>query len=298
MVHAIGSERLTPGVAMDGGRLRWAGPGGITLPANPLDGYGATIDPGAVNVLAGAEAFADTLLLVDGLVPVWQVDVIPLPADPGPWRLQLEFGSNTLWRRQGWIVARLDSMASFSGHSAFPVAWDDEQGLTWNWLSGGADLYSVQGRAGSEHPWQDIATGVPVSHLQRSTVLAGLAGGPASRSEVRVLAHTGQGPVASRPVVVYPDGGYAEGQALGLPRPNPARGQVSFQVKLSAGRSARLRIYDVRGRLVYQQPCPAGDYLMTWDGHDGRGGRAPAGLYFLRLEGSGPVTTRKVVLLH
>ena len=37
---------------------------------------------------------------------------------------------------------------------------------------------------------------------------------------------------------------------------------------------------------------------IEWDGRDLRGGRAAAGTYIIRLEGSGSNVMRKVVLLH
>ena len=104
--------------------------------------------------------------------------------------------------------------------------------------------------------------------------------------------------VASRPLVVYPDGGLSAGTGLLQPRPNPAVGQVSMQLQLEVGQSGTIKIFDLRGRLIHSRNISGGNQVLTWDGRDRQGALAPSGLYFIRLEGSGPVQTRKVVFLH
>ena len=266
----------------------------------PLDGWDARVVPASSNPLGGAGVFADSLLgFAEGL-PVWRVDVVPLPDEPGPWRLQLEFASNSLWRYRGWFVADLEVMSSASGNSAFPVSWHADTGLEWNWphAEPAADAFRFQVRSETGAAWNDVLSEQTGTSLPAAEVLAALGGGRQTRHQVRVLALTGLGAVASRPVTVYPDGGFREGVVLGLPRPNPARDRIQMQLAIPAGPAAKLRIYDLRGRLVLDRSFPAGNHLYAWDGHDLRGSRAAAGTYIIRLEGSGPLQTRKVVLLH
>jgi hypothetical protein len=107
-----------------------------------------------------------------------------------------------------------------------------------------------------------------------------------------------KGPVRSGSVVIYPDGGGAPPVLLAQPWPNPGRAPIRFQIDVPVARAAKVSIFDVRGRLLRRLEYPAGSHLGVWDGTDSGGRPAPSGTYFLRLEGSGPVTTRKVVLLH
>jgi hypothetical protein len=57
-------------------------------------------------------------------------------------------------------------------------------------------------------------------------------------------------------------------------------------------------VYDLRGRLLHEQELAAGSQQLVWDGRGPDGRRAASGTYLLRLEGSGRIVTRKVVLLR
>ena len=66
----------------------------------------------------------------------------------------------------------------------------------------------------------------------------------------------------------------------------------------AAGR-VRLTVFDTGGRLVRRLVddfLAAGGEGIAWDGHDGAGAQVAAGVYFYRLELSGEVLTRKIVL--
>ncbi|MBE0567811.1 MAG: T9SS type A sorting domain-containing protein [Krumholzibacteria bacterium] len=82
------------------------------------------------------------------------------------------------------------------------------------------------------------------------------------------------------------------------PWPNPATGGVRCRLTVPPGAPARLGIYDLAGRLVVAWDFGSGEHLVHWDGARRDGGRAAAGTYILRLEGSSGVLTHKVVLLH
>jgi len=64
----------------------------------------------------------------------------------------------------------------------------------------------------------------------------------------------------------------------------------------------RLQLFDVTGRRVRvlaDGALAAGRHTLVWDGRLEGGRRAPAGIYFYRLElGAGRVETRKLLLLH
>ena len=73
---------------------------------------------------------------------------------------------------------------------------------------------------------------------------------------------------------------------LETPYPNPSQGGSSIAFALPARTHVRLGLYDVRGRLVRELldgDQDAGAHTLRWDGFGAGGGRAAAGLYFVRL---------------
>jgi len=85
--------------------------------------------------------------------------------------------------------------------------------------------------------------------------------------------------------------------------PNPARGGEPVHLSLALPDPARVEatVYDVAGRRVAELErgrLPAGPHRIGWDGRVNGGTRAPAGVYFIRLESDAGSYSRKVVLLH
>ena len=87
-------------------------------------------------------------------------------------------------------------------------------------------------------------------------------------------------------------------------RPSPSRASVWIPFTLPASSPrVRLAIHDLAGRLVrtlLDGPVPAGSREVRWDGRDGDGHVASAGIYFCRLEvqGSRVSPTRRIVRLR
>jgi hypothetical protein len=68
--------------------------------------------------------------------------------------------------------------------------------------------------------------------------------------------------------------------------PNPFNPSTVIHYELARGGSVRLVVYDLRGQLVRElvsEQQDAGRYQVLWDGRDGRGAGAGAGVYFARL---------------
>ena len=89
--------------------------------------------------------------------------------------------------------------------------------------------------------------------------------------------------------------------ALHPVRPNPSSGRTDLAFALPQGGPASLRVYDAAGRLVrtlLAGEVPAGPGHTVWDGRDGSGRDAGAGVYFFRLESGGRVETRKLLLVR
>lgn len=85
------------------------------------------------------------------------------------------------------------------------------------------------------------------------------------------------------------------------PYPNPFNPTVTIPFELSAPRRVRLGVYDSAGRLaalLADRLYPAGSHEIAWRGISGYGTPLPSGVYFIRFEAGGGVSTRKAVLLR
>ncbi len=81
--------------------------------------------------------------------------------------------------------------------------------------------------------------------------------------------------------------------------PNPFNATTTLAVQTSAIGDLRLRLFDVRGRLVrtlHAGYLPAGVHRFTWDGTDAQGRAVASGIYIYRVESSGQVTNGKLVV--
>lgn len=115
-----------------------------------------------------------------------------------------------------------------------------------------------------------------------------------------VLADGTEEPVTGPPVRAETGGKLVA--ALHRPYPNPFRDEVTirFDVPTDAG-AVRLAVYNVRGQVVrvLEDGEPSrGRYTLRWDGRDGRGARAAAGVYFVRYEAAEDRMTEKILILR
>lgn len=81
--------------------------------------------------------------------------------------------------------------------------------------------------------------------------------------------------------------------------PNPFNPRTTIRYAVPAAGPVTVAIFDLRGRHVRSlvaADLAAGSHETTWDGRDGAGRGAAAGVYFVRVRGAGAVTTAKVVL--
>ncbi|MBZ0267338.1 hypothetical protein K8I85_04235, partial [bacterium] len=90
---------------------------------------------------------------------------------------------------------------------------------------------------------------------------------------------------------------------LGLPTPNPFRGNVAIQLDVSAEHEGwyRVEVFDVSGRRVavlLEGPLSADRYPMVWNGRSMNGRVAGPGVYFLRVEGRGIRHNAKLVVIR
>lgn len=116
-----------------------------------------------------------------------------------------------------------------------------------------------------------------------------------------VLDIFGLGPTIESVTTVSPPG---DALATVLPpRPNPFESftQIHYSVASGEGGSVDLAVYDASGRLVrtlFSGTRPPGTYAATWDGRHDDGGRAAAGVYFLKAEVGGHQSLRRMILMR
>jgi hypothetical protein len=92
--------------------------------------------------------------------------------------------------------------------------------------------------------------------------------------------------------------GRADRFELGQNFPNPALGQTWIPFALTKRGPMTLTLWDMRGaevRALAAGIFPPGRYLLRWDGLDGRGRQAPAGVYTFRLKAPEGVLRKKMV---
>jgi len=87
---------------------------------------------------------------------------------------------------------------------------------------------------------------------------------------------------------------------VGPPSPNPWNGQVSVPVTGSGGQPWSLRVYDLRGRLIYVSGPVQADAAgrIGWNGRDAAGLPVASGTYLLRIGQGDRAMTRKICLVR
>ena len=82
--------------------------------------------------------------------------------------------------------------------------------------------------------------------------------------------------------------------------PNPFRQNAKVNLRLTASGETKLGIYNLRGQLIrslVDEYRTEGNHNITWDGKDSSGRELAPGIYFLRLQNSGAVSTSKLIHL-
>jgi M6 family metalloprotease-like protein len=302
LTHTVDLELLHPGVAIDGVVLRWHHAGGLVVPATPADGWLGVIDSRPWHALAGQPTFAEAATLRGPHQrPLWRRDVLPLPDParhgPGPWRLQFELASNTLWRERGWLVRDLVARPTPPPASGFALAIVDDH-LWWDRDAiPGAWSYTVETSRDGGATWQESWYGTaPTAGMEQApptwpaiTALAPVPG----RTLARVLAHTSGDAVVSRALPLLAP----REPRLGRPWPNPGRSYVQFAVDGAGDPQTVLELFDLRGRLVRRWHPGPDATVIGFSGDDAAGRRVAAGVYLVRMLAHGRILTSKVTWL-
>jgi glucose/arabinose dehydrogenase len=83
--------------------------------------------------------------------------------------------------------------------------------------------------------------------------------------------------------------------------PNPFTEATHFDLSLARRTDVEVSVFTAAGRLVrhlHQGPADEGTLPVSWNGRDARGTALPSGVYFIRAEADGIVSTRRVTLLR
>lgn len=77
-------------------------------------------------------------------------------------------------------------------------------------------------------------------------------------------------------------------------RPNPSTGPVTFSCSTREG--GLLKVFDLSGRMVYDENLPPGAVELQWDFTTSEGARLPSGVYVAGLSSRGAIASRLLVL--
>ena len=83
--------------------------------------------------------------------------------------------------------------------------------------------------------------------------------------------------------------------------PNPFNPETNIRFQLPKESGVRLRIFNILGkeiRNLTNRLYQAGEYSITWDGHDERGNPVPSGIYFYQLKAGNFSAVKKLTLLR
>ncbi|MCA9753466.1 MAG: hypothetical protein KC591_14830 [Gemmatimonadetes bacterium] len=207
----------------------------------------------------------------------------------------LDGAGNALWTTNGVVVDGI--WAAYTGHGICP---DGAGGLVVQWR-GNAGLMAQRVDASGAEQWSPggelLAAGAGAPFGIR-TVSDGSGGAIAAyrwdpnsgATDVRAEHVNADGTLGTATGVVVGD---AVGGGGVRAYPNPFRSSTTVELGRGAGaRHARVDVVDVTGRRVRslvpsrEAGAEGGRVSVVWDGRDERGRRVPAGVYFVRAEGS------------
>ena len=78
-----------------------------------------------------------------------------------------------------------------------------------------------------------------------------------------------------------------------------AAGVTALQINLPSTETVRVRIVDLRGRVIRNDRMPAaapGALVYRWDGRDEEGRRAPAGVYIAQVDAGSQTARSKLIV--
>jgi hypothetical protein len=143
-------------------------------------------------------------------------------------------------------------------------------------------------------PWEYVDSTAVVGQTYHYKVRGRSAARIQTTGPVRVVARVTANPtpppeVPPATVVLYPS------------RPNPATDRAIVEFNLPTRLTTELQIYDLRGRLVWQESrrhWPAGLQRVIWDTMNGQGHPVASGEYVMQLKWSSGVRVQRITIVR
>lgn len=239
----------------------------------------------------------------EGAYVAWVLGTLEPAGEQSSVRVLRLTGAGTV--AGGWPPGGID-LESGPGHPGLMgLLADGEGGAVAGWRRSVADtLVSIRvqriGPSGALAPgWP--RTGIPLGLAAWSAdMTTDGAGGLTMVRQVPVMGGIRVTHVTRDGVVDPGWPGYPSQSRLFPPYPQPASGDVNIRFAMPAFSPLEVSVYDIRGRLVrglVREPeFAAGQHVITWDGRDDDGRRAPSGVYMVRVTHAGGVASQRVVL--
>lgn len=305
--HVVGSSMLFQG---SGKPFIWTEAGGIQpvpLPAGTDQGSAKGVNSSGWVVGTASNAYAIPFLY-DGEATYRIADL--LPAGSG-WGLDDNTSSSAMSiSDEGIIVGTGEYNGVVSAYALVPdnvvplllqefTAIGTDRGIEVSWELALVDAsldFSLERASGMNGPWEMVTA--PVSYLGSTSRVLDTATTAGETYYYRLNAPGNDGHTIVMGLVAAQRSGFA-GVALGAPTPNPAPGGTALFYRLPVQQNVEITVHDLRGRLVrtlVNGDAADGEHQLQWDGNDGRGQRAPAGVYFFNMKTREGSLTRRVVL--
>lgn len=233
-----------------------------------------TVKVHARNIPQGPQPFALATIGIFDAADRHDVGVRTIYAPVG------QVDSGTVVTPKALVVCSGTVSETFDVKMQIGTAWADTQSVSLN--PGQSDTVTFAAWTAGSLGWHAVRC---------STMLAGDQN-PANdvlADSCEVIPATGIVEGGNRPLVF----------ALDSPTPNPFARTTTVRYALPRAGHAQLAVYTVAGTLVRSLAAgehAAGFYRAAWDGRDGRGRTASAGVYILRLAAGREEATRKLIL--
>jgi hypothetical protein len=170
---------------------------------------------------------------------------------------------------------------------------DSLQGFVDRWLVR-ATYDQMDEAAFATALWQSVRFGAEPPGAILTMVFKGLPLEQRLAIAVKALDDVGNASALSNVVVT----GGAMGRASLAIRNHPSQVPITFDWRGVVGRTSRLRVFDLSGRVRASIPLGGGaGGSFTWYGADGEGRRLEAGLYFVRFTNGREVIEKRLVVL-
>lgn len=259
---------------LDGtGTAHWAA-GGKVMPLTGASGYPAVLAEGS-DAYVSSSTSPIQLARIDGTgATMWTTEVVYGVNGVAP-RLVSDGsgGAHVIWHYTASGNSNIYDRRMLAGGTA---AWDHYLKMTSGTVDHEFPAVTYDGTGGIYVSWHDLRTGI---------------------NQVYVTRVASYGVVPSLGVAVVPPR-----IALGLPRPQPACGNVTLSLTLPDAQPVGASVLDAAGRLVRELldggALGPGEHTLRWNARAANGAPVPAGLYFVRVTTREGSWARRVVILN